>query len=238
MGDYTDFADCVSKNKSKDDPKAYCGYIKNQIEGGKKKEECLEATEHEAYHLEEEVKKLESLATCPNCGSSVAPSPEAPGPGGFYTCDKCGKLYKKTEETDRQTRLPKGVRHTVERMGGEDWTPESEIEKAKAEFLNTLKATIDEMTLMAKDVGYSNVSEKTSPTPSTYMYEVKQPMADVFVKQAKGFGVEVNWFNTTMDELQDIVKSANKFFTDAGWNSKETVKEYEKHAKKWGKDFT
>ena len=57
MGQYSNFADCVSKNKSKDNPSAYCGYIKNQVEGsGKKKEECLMEDGHEAYHLEEEIK--------------------------------------------------------------------------------------------------------------------------------------------------------------------------------------
>jgi len=40
-----------------------------------------------------------------------------------------------------------------------------------------------------------------------------------------------------MAELKDIVKDADKFFVDAGWNSKETVKEYAKHMKKNGKDW-
>lgn len=33
FGEYEDFDDCVSKNGDKDDPKAYCAYIKNKIEG-------------------------------------------------------------------------------------------------------------------------------------------------------------------------------------------------------------
>lgn len=32
FGDYVDFADCVSKNSDKEDPEAYCGYIKHQTE--------------------------------------------------------------------------------------------------------------------------------------------------------------------------------------------------------------
>ena len=32
MGDYTDFADCVSQNQGKDDPEAYCAAIKRAIE--------------------------------------------------------------------------------------------------------------------------------------------------------------------------------------------------------------
>ena len=193
MEEYSDFADCVRKNKSKDDPNAYCGYIKHQIEGGKKKEEVMDFPEHELFHL---------------------------------------------EETERQTRLPKGVQHTIKRMGGpEAWTPESEIEKAAGEFLNTLKATVDEVTLMAKDTGYMGVSDKVAPTPPTYSFPVSGDLVDTVVHNVKGFDVQTNFFNQTMSELKDIVKDANKFFVDAGWNSKETIKEYEKHMKKNGKDW-
>ena len=38
------------------------------------------------------------------------------------------------EEAERQTRLPRGVQHTIERMGGpEEWTPEPVINKDKKE---------------------------------------------------------------------------------------------------------
>jgi len=33
FADYADFADCVAKNQDKDDPEAYCGQIKHQVEG-------------------------------------------------------------------------------------------------------------------------------------------------------------------------------------------------------------
>jgi hypothetical protein len=264
---YKDFAECVRQNQQADDPNAYCGYIKHQVEGGKKKEEALnECPEcHEAYHLEEAVKQMEEEVRVYDKegkpyeweGGKLTPveEPEKKVEVNPYKCDYCTLTFpsyetkaqhvgtdhpdkmKTEEESDRQTRLPKGVRHTIERMGSEDWAPEPEIEKAKAEFLKNLTATIDTLTLLAKDAGYMAVSEKVIPTEPVYMYEVKQPMADVFMKEVKGFGMEVNWFNETLSELQDIVKSANKFFIDAGWNSKETVKEYEKHAKKWGKDF-
>ena len=32
FADYTDWDDCISKNKDKDNPEAYCGYIKNKVE--------------------------------------------------------------------------------------------------------------------------------------------------------------------------------------------------------------
>lgn len=41
FADYTDFADCVSKNQDKDNPEAYCGSIQAQTEG-KTLEECKE----------------------------------------------------------------------------------------------------------------------------------------------------------------------------------------------------
>ncbi len=296
FADYKDFKDCVAKNKDKDSPDAYCGYIKHQVEGGKKKEEvCVECEEHEAYHLEEEVKRMEEAMPypCEYC-SLKFPSYEARAehmgidhPDKFphqeeanaeeinrlrflnqkevdyglppdETAERDGlmkKLYpnvgkegpaalgeegrKEPHTMWNRGRLPRGAEHTLEKVGGPEalGAPESELEKAKAEFLDTLTATVDLMTVMAKDTGYMSVSEKVSPTKPTYMYEVKQPMADVFVKQAGGLEVKVNWFNESMAELQDIVKSANKFFTDAGWNSKEVVREYEKHKKKWGKDW-
>jgi len=33
FGEYSDFKDCVAKNQSKDDPKAYCGFLQSKIEG-------------------------------------------------------------------------------------------------------------------------------------------------------------------------------------------------------------
>jgi hypothetical protein len=35
FADYSDFEDCVSKNSDKDDPNAYCGYIKHKVEDSK-----------------------------------------------------------------------------------------------------------------------------------------------------------------------------------------------------------
>ncbi len=245
FGEFKDFQDCVRKNKSKDDPNAYCGYIKHQIEGGKKKEEVMDFPEHELFHLEEAERSLNtgpsSLTSDLVCAFCGAPAlvPESNEP-----CHKCGKGPKYTdapylkEEAERQTRLPKGVQHTIKRMGGpEAWTPESEIEKAAGEFLNTLKATVDEVTLMAKDTGYMGVSDKVAPTPPTYSFPVSGDLVDTVVHNVKGFDVQTNFFNQTMSELKDIVKDANKFFVDAGWNSKETIKEYEKHMKKNGKDW-
>ena len=43
FGEYKDFDECVSKNSDKDDPKAYCGYIKNQVEEALKRKEASEA---------------------------------------------------------------------------------------------------------------------------------------------------------------------------------------------------
>jgi hypothetical protein len=249
FADYKDFTDCVSKNKSKDDPSAYCGYIKHQVEGGKKKEEIMDFPEHQLFHLEEAERSL-------NTGPSGKKLP--------YPCQYCTQQYpsyyalsehmgidhpdkfQHQEEShggDRQTRLPKGVQHTIKRMGGpESWNPEgiekeTENIKEATAFLNTLKATIDEVTLIAKDTGYMGVSNKVSPTAPTYSFPVSGDLVDTVVHEVKGFDVQTNFYNQTMAELKDIVKDADKFFIDAGWNSKETVKEYAKHIKKNGKDF-
>lgn len=254
MGEYSSFADCVSKNKGKDDPKAYCGYIKNQIEGGKKKEEVMDFPEHELFHLEETLKTEERpfMINEDAIRQEQPDNDEDDEDNEYCGCDEGTRLRKdcpvhyggpphgKSESGhagDRQTRLPKGVRHTIERMGGpEDWTPEPTIEEASA-FLKTLKATIDEVTLLAKDTGYMGVSEKVTPTPPTYSFPVSGDLVDTVVHNVKGFDVQTNFFNDTMSNLKDIVKDATKFFEDAGWNSKETVKEYAKHMKRNGKDF-
>ena len=47
FADYKDFADCVAKNGDKDDPEAYCGKIKHQVEDSKSsaKHECVYSQE-------------------------------------------------------------------------------------------------------------------------------------------------------------------------------------------------
>jgi len=37
FGPYKDFADCVSKNRDKDDPKAYCAEVERRIRAAQKK---------------------------------------------------------------------------------------------------------------------------------------------------------------------------------------------------------
>lgn len=294
MGEYANFADCVSKNKSKDDPNAYCGYIKHQIEGGKKKEECLEAPEHESFHLEEDIKKMEATDyVCPKCGSRNTGEYEK---SGVATCWKCGEVFdissdfegKREEEKfgsatsvmnlalhkedeDEVKRLEEEIakleedkcpmcggsgtdeygrkcsycqsRGQVPPYGGGSGKAEEEVLKEASAFVETLKAIVDDVTLLAKDEGWpsnSGVSEKVAPGESTYKLEVSGENVPVAVKQAKGGGtvVQVNWFNTVMAEIKDIVKDANDFFEEAGWNSKEVVKEYNEHKKHWGKDYT
>ena len=307
MGEYKDFADCVSKNKSKDDPSAYCGYIKHQIEGGKKKEEAISGCPecHEAFHLEEAIKREEegpltgtgqswdtvAMMLCEDkyvpqrhcaCGqhldtpdiefsdedktvidyiynhyglknedypedkvnlqwssTSVTPPPEDTTltPDQIAYLDSLGKGEEAHKTRYGLEMCPHGLPSTDCPRCSVGGLPEPEILGEASAFVDTLKATIDEVTLMAKDTGYHDVSEKVSPTKPTYMYEVKQEMADVVVKQAKGFGTQVNWFNTVIDELDDIRKSAEKFFTDAGWNSKDTIKQYKEHMKKNGADW-
>jgi len=52
FADYKDFDDCLSKNKDKDDPGAYCGYIKNKVEGSKKEQIILKP--YKSIYKEEE----------------------------------------------------------------------------------------------------------------------------------------------------------------------------------------
>jgi hypothetical protein len=263
MGQYSNFADCVAKNKSKDDPNAYCGYIKHQIEDkGKKKEECLMEEGHEAYHLEEEIKKgEEEMGATEAIGltkDSIEPgSREVGGTGNPLAApvfpgkevDVIGweeevrkveeELTKlEEEEIGRSARVPKGVRHIRERMGDDEWTPipdASDKAEAKA-FLNTLDATIHDLeTLVAtaegkQPSGYGSPTTAVSPTDVFFKVNVKdQALADIVVKQAgNGLEVQTDWFDSVLDELADIRASAQKFMIESGFNSKDTVKEYNK----------
>lgn len=64
MGEYSDFEDCVAKNQDKENPEAYCGAIKNQIEG---------KGELKMPDGLEEVKKSEPVAQPPAAAASTAP---------------------------------------------------------------------------------------------------------------------------------------------------------------------
>ena len=62
MGEYKDFADCVSKNKDKEDPEAYCGSIKQKVEGGKENA-ISEDFMKEMYKLEWKDKSFDEVKT-------------------------------------------------------------------------------------------------------------------------------------------------------------------------------
>jgi hypothetical protein len=248
FADYKDFADCVAKNKDKDTPDAYCGYIKNQVEGGKKKEEvCMECAEHEQYHLEEGIKKMEEETKFGSANSVMNLALKSEDEKILE--EEIAKLEEELKPKSATSVMNLALKHDYPEdkveihYSQKAKEPEDETLKEASAFVTTLKATVDEITLMAKDQGWastSGVSDKVEPTEPTYKLEVTGEDVDVAVKQAKGGGtvVQVNWFNTVMAELKDIVSDANTFFEDAGWNSREVVKEYNEHKKHWGKDYT
>ncbi len=67
FGEYTDFDDCLSKNSDKDDPSAYCGYIKNQVEEALKRKEAREAIS-KAIEQDPNANEPEGLTT-PDAGN-------------------------------------------------------------------------------------------------------------------------------------------------------------------------
>jgi hypothetical protein len=149
---------------------------------------------------------------------------------------KSRELERQTQAFDVDTAL-RQYRNTPNKKESD----EKEVLKEASAFLETLKATIDTVTLMAKDQGWlstSGVSDKVSPTTPTQVgKDITGENVAVALKKSE-MPVQINWFNTVMAELKDIVSDANKFFEDAGWNSKEVVKEYNEHKKHWGKDYT
>jgi len=67
FGEYKDFDDCLSKNSDKDDPSAYCGYIKNQVEEALLHKEAKEAI-NKAIEQDPNANEPEGLTT-PDAGN-------------------------------------------------------------------------------------------------------------------------------------------------------------------------
>ncbi len=72
FGEYEDWDDCISKNSDKGDPKAYCGYIKNQVEEALKHKEAREAINKATEQTPEQVASL----TTPDAGNIQTEEPK------------------------------------------------------------------------------------------------------------------------------------------------------------------
>jgi len=72
FGEYQDFDDCLAKNSDKDDPSAYCGYIKNKVEEALKHKEAKEGVEKAIEQTPEQVASL----TTPDAGDVPTEEPK------------------------------------------------------------------------------------------------------------------------------------------------------------------
>lgn len=72
FGEYSDFDDCLAKNSDKDNPSAYCGYIKNQVEEALKQKEATEAVIKATEQAPEQVASL----TTPDAGDIPTEEPK------------------------------------------------------------------------------------------------------------------------------------------------------------------
>jgi hypothetical protein len=72
FGEYENFDDCLSKNSDKDDPSAYCGYIKHQVEEALKQKEAREAINKATEQTPEQVASL----TTPDAGNIETEEPK------------------------------------------------------------------------------------------------------------------------------------------------------------------
>lgn len=71
MGQYSDFASCVAANKDKDNPEAYCGYIKHQTEDKEKSVgEKIGQTDGELEGYGESSSST-TKSLCPKCGLPI-----------------------------------------------------------------------------------------------------------------------------------------------------------------------
>ena len=83
FGPYKDFDDCVSKNRDKNNPQAYCGFIKHQVED---KKEAYDKAEMEAMKIDKTLKepkpwreRMNTLATLLAGGSTISGAAKAMG---------------------------------------------------------------------------------------------------------------------------------------------------------------
>jgi len=72
FGEYSDFDDCLAKNSDKEDPSAYCGYIKNQVEEALKHKEAKEGIKKATEQTPEQVASL----TTPDAGDVQTEEPK------------------------------------------------------------------------------------------------------------------------------------------------------------------
>ncbi len=72
FGEYSDFDDCLAKNSDKDNPNAYCGYIKNQVEEALKHKEAKEGIQKALEQTPEQVASL----TTPDAGDVTTEEPK------------------------------------------------------------------------------------------------------------------------------------------------------------------
>jgi hypothetical protein len=69
---YTNFADCVAKNKSKGNPQGYCAVIMRNVEGKPKQHEAKEENE---FYLEQETAVLDEVRQLTTVGGFESPDP-------------------------------------------------------------------------------------------------------------------------------------------------------------------
>lgn len=68
---YDDFEDCVQQNSDKDDPQAYCGKIKHEVEGRIEAADEIELSESDAVAAYQELKKAMLPKRADNLGDAV-----------------------------------------------------------------------------------------------------------------------------------------------------------------------
>jgi len=95
MGDYADFADCVSKNHDKENPEAYCGAIKHQIEGKGE----LKMPEEKKPDMQKEQK--EPVAAVVQAAASPTQPPTPPAQPAAPAIDYKAK-YEEVEAKNRE----------------------------------------------------------------------------------------------------------------------------------------
>jgi hypothetical protein len=166
---YTNFDDCLAKNKDKSNPSAYCGYIKHQVEDKKKKESKQIPEQPVNTMTTEQPAKLPvaidqvvspvnvtSVGAIPdNKGSPITPTPADTNPDKNLNQEPAKQVNVENKEELKDKFSPDKSNQSVECMG-------------------KLKESKEEVKVEDKPKEEVKVEEKKEDKPTEQKGEVKQ----------------------------------------------------------------
>ena len=185
FADYKDFDECVSKNSDKEDPEAYCGYIKHKVEEALEEVEMVEV--EQGMFFPSKKSKSKKRYFFPKKQSDSAPArraeqggtmgdekekPPAPEKGGEEP-----KPAEKPEEVPEEPEKEEARQSVKQEEPPEEKPPEAPAEKpAGPDKLDTIISMLDRLLALLAPV--AQTKKDTSATPPQTAQSPRPPMPD------------------------------------------------------------